>query len=126
VLIAAVLGVAWIYLRRRGSPVLGAAAAVTAFVAFNKVFSPQYVEWLAPLVPGAGYVAAALVVVILVLTRIIFQHFTTGQPTTELWIRSLAWWVMARDLVVLGLLGLLIAQLRRVRSSAAARWRTSR
>jgi uncharacterized membrane protein len=126
VLIAAVLGVAWLYLRRRGSPVLGAAAAVTAFVAFNKVFSPQYVEWLAPLVPGAGYIAAVLVVVILVLTRIIFQHFTTGQPTTELWIRSLAWWVMARDLVVLGLLGLLVAQLRRLRSSAAARWRTSR
>jgi uncharacterized membrane protein len=126
VLIAAVLGVAWLYLRRRRSPVLGAAAAVTAFVAFSKVFSPQYVAWLAPLVPGAGYVAAALVVVILVLTRIVFQHFITGQPTTELWIRSLAWWVFVRDLVVVGLFGLLVAQLRRITSSAAARSRTSR
>jgi uncharacterized membrane protein len=124
VLIAAVLVVAWLYLRRRRSPLLGAAAAVTAFVAFSKVFSPQFVAWLAPLVPGAGYVASGLVLVILLLTRVVFQHFVTGQATVEQWARSLAWWVFARDLAVVALFGLLAGRLAIVRSTAGSRSRT--
>ncbi|MGD0712617.1 MAG: glycosyltransferase 87 family protein [Gaiellaceae bacterium] len=126
VLIAAVLAVAWLYLRRRRSPLLGAAAAVTAFVAFSKVFSPQFVAWLAPLVPAAGYVASGLVLVILLLTRVVFQHFTTGQATTEEWIRALVWWVFVRNLVVLALFGLLAWRLALFRSTAGSRSQTGR
>jgi hypothetical protein len=125
-LIVAVLAVAWLYYRRRGAPLVAAAAAVTAFVAFSKVFSPQYVAWLAPLAPGAGYAASVLVLVILLLTRVVFQHFITGGLTNEQWIRGIAWWEFARDLVVVALFGLLMACLARFRSSAAARSRTSR
>jgi hypothetical protein len=125
VVVAAVLAVAWLYLKRNRSPVLAAAAAVTAFVAFNKVFSPQYVAWLGTLVPGAGYIASGLVLVVLLLTRVVFQHFETGQATTEEWVRSLAWWVFVRDLLVVGLFGLLVGFLA-LRPREGSRSRTDR
>lgn len=128
VVVAAVLAVAWLYLKRNRSPVLAAAAAVTAFVAFNKVFSPQYVAWLGALVPGAGYIASGLVLVVLLLTRVVFQHFETGQATTEEWVRSLAWWVFIRDLLVVALFGLLVGflSLRPLRPREGSRSRSGR
>ncbi len=125
-LVVAVLSVAWLYLRRRRSPLLAAPAAVLAFVVFSKVFSPQFVEWLGTLVPAAGLVASGLVVVVLVLTRIEFQHFVTGHATIDEWARSLTWWVFARDLVVVALFGLLVARLALVRNREGARPRTGR
>ncbi len=73
--VAAVLYVAWVYLRGRRDRVLACAAAVTAFVAFNKVLSPQYVAWLVPLVPAAGLVASGVLVVVLALTRAEWDRF---------------------------------------------------
>ena len=125
-LVLAVLLVAWLYLRRRRSPLLAASAAVLAFVVFSKVFSPQFVEWLGSLVPAAGFVASGLVVVVLVLTRIEFQHFVTAHATIDEWARSLTWWVFARDLVVVALFGLLVARLALVRSREGSRPRTGR
>jgi hypothetical protein len=125
-LVLAVLYVAWLYLRRRRSPLLAAAAAVLAFVVFSKVFSPQFVEWLGSLVPAAGLVASGLVVVVLVLTRIEFQHFVTAHATIDEWARSLTWWVFARDLVVVAIFGLLVARLALVRSREGSRPRTGR
>ena len=125
-LVLAVLLVAWLYLRRRRSPLLAASAAVLAFVVFSKVFSPQFVEWLGSLVPAAGLVASGLVVVVLVLTRIEFQHFVTAHATIDEWARSLTWWVFARDLVVVALFGLLVARLALVRSREGSRPRTGR
>jgi uncharacterized membrane protein len=59
----------------RGKPlVVGVAAAVAGFVAFDKVFSAQYVDWLVPLAPLAGLGASALTVLVLVLTRLVFSH----------------------------------------------------
>jgi hypothetical protein len=59
---------------RRGLPLLAAcAAAVTGFVAFDKVFSAQYVDWLVPLVPLTAVGVVALVPVLL-LTRFVFLH----------------------------------------------------
>lgn len=119
VLIATVVGVAWLFLRRRRDPVLAAAAAVTAFVTFDKVFSPQFVSWLATLVPGTGYVASGLVFATLLLTHVVFHHFETGQATNEEWIRSLVWWVFARDLVVVALFALLAARLANLRPAGS-------
>jgi hypothetical protein len=112
--LAGVLLVAWLYLRRRGEVVVAAAAAVLAFVAFGKVFSPQYVDWLVPLVPGAGAAASGLLLGVLALTRVVFDRFhAAGGPNGAHYKAALAWWVLARDLLVLALYGLLVARLRR-------------
>jgi uncharacterized membrane protein len=59
----------------RGLPLLvAAAAAVTGFVAFDKVFSAQYVDWLVPLVPLVGVAAALGGLPVLVLTRLVFAR----------------------------------------------------
>jgi uncharacterized membrane protein len=125
ILIAAVLGVSWLYLRRRTSPIFAAAAAVTAFVAFSKVLSPQYVDWLVPLVPAAGVVAAAGLVVVYVLTHLVWDRFVTGQATNEEWGNVLAWWVFARNLVLVALFAYLAARVGGVRVAWAARRRKS-
>jgi uncharacterized membrane protein len=125
VLVLAVLLVAWLYRRRRRSLMLAAAAAVTAFVAFNKVFSPQYAYWLVPLVPAAGYLASGFLLVVLVLTHAVWSHYVVGQPTRAEWGRTLAWWVLARDLVVVALFGLLVGRLA-LRPREGSRSRTDR
>ena len=54
---AAVIGVWLLYARARdgrSSLPVAFAAAVAGFLAFTKVFSPQYLEWLMPLVVVAG------------------------------------------------------------------------
>lgn len=110
-LVLAVLLVAWLYRRRRRSFLLAAAAGITAFVAFNKVFSPQYAYWLVPIVPAAGYLASGFVLVVLVLTHAVWSHYVVGQATREEWARTLSWWVFARDLVVVALFGFLTGRL---------------
>jgi hypothetical protein len=117
-LAAAVLLVAWLYLRGRRDRLLAAAAAVTAFVAFSKVFSPQYVTWLVAVVPGAGIAAAGLLVVILALTHVVWDHFVTGRPVEE-WAHALAWWVFVRDVVVVALYALLVRRLWRLTPGGA-------
>jgi uncharacterized membrane protein len=121
VALAAVLLVAWLYLRRRGEPLVAAAAAVVGFVAFGKVFSPQYVDWLVPLVPVAGAVVSAVLLSALALTHVVFDRFhAPGGPAGEHYRAALTWWVVARDLAVVALYGLLALRLRRrpVTSSA--------
>ncbi len=93
---------------------------MTAFVAFDKVLSPQFLIWLLPLVPlvrgRRGLVASALLGLALVLTQLWFPirywdlalHFAAFP----------SWLVVARDLT---LLGLLVVLLVREREPAAAR-----
>src|SRR6185437_8951143 len=53
--LAAIVAVAVVYFRSRRADVetflTAAAAAIVAFVAFGRVYSPQYTAWLVPLVP---------------------------------------------------------------------------
>jgi uncharacterized membrane protein len=112
VAVSAVLYVAWLYLRGRRDKVVAAAAAVTAFVAFNKVLSPQYTAWLVPLVPAAGLAASAVLVAVLALTHAEFNRFAEGHGTIEHWGQVLSWWILVRDLVLVGLFGVLVVKLR--------------
>jgi hypothetical protein len=96
------------------------AAAVTAFIAFDKVLSPQFMIWLLPLVPlvrgRRGLVASVLLGLALVLTQLWFP--------VRYWDLALhfgafpSWLVVARDLTLLALLTTLLV---REREPAAAR-----
>jgi uncharacterized membrane protein len=90
--------------------VVAAVAAVTAYVAFSKVFSPQYLVWLAPLVPlvggRRGLRAGALLAVAIGMTQIwepyrYYDYYRTFAP----W---LTWLVVVRDLLVVVLLAVLV------------------
>ena len=103
--------------------VLAALAPVAAFIAFGKVFSPQYLTWLVLLVPlaaaGLGVAASSLLVVACVLTQLWFfrqdEIFAGG---------GIVWLVLARDLVVVALYAVvaarLVPRLRGSRTSAAS------
>jgi len=83
-----------------------AAAAVCAFVALDKVLSPQYLIWLIALVPlvrgRRGAAASSLFLAALVLTQLWFPHryidLVYGFDPRASWL------VLARDLVLVALL----------------------
>jgi uncharacterized membrane protein len=112
----AVIAVWLLYARARESRArlpLAFAAAVTGFLTFSKVFSPQYLVWLVPLVVLAGSaVAVALTASSLVLAQIWFFHyhalFRLAWPT---------WLLLARNLLVLALFLLLAGELARTQAS---------
>ena len=112
----AALVLVWVlYWRRRSQPmVLAWAASVVAFVAFAKSFSPQYVDWLVPLVPAAGALASGLLLVIARLTYSELQRFlhTPGFRTPH-YNHVLTWWVVSRDLLMVVLYVVLVRLLRR-------------
>lgn len=110
--VAAVLFVAWRFARGRLALLTACAAAVTAFVAFGKVFSPQYVSWLALLVPAVGMLEAGMVAVVLALTHVVFDRFHAPSSQSDQYRHALTWWVVVRDLVVVGLFGVLVTRRR--------------
>jgi Glycosyltransferase family 87 len=125
----------WILFARRRNPdaeavLLAAAAAVAALVAFDRVLSPQYLIWLVPFIPlvrgRRGFYASCALLVALGLTQTYFPlHYWTltashGPP----WV----WYLLARDLALVALAGVLLLQLSRARDSEAetARWPAAR
>jgi uncharacterized membrane protein len=102
--IAAVLLVTVRYARGRLPFITACAAAVTGFVAFGKVFSAQYVEWLTPLAPLAGTVAAAATAVVLVLTNAVFDHRSALAAQHDVAL------LVVRNLCVVALFGVLLAR----------------
>jgi uncharacterized membrane protein len=109
----------------RGEPtgarlVAACAAATAALLAFGKVFSPQFLIWLVPLVPLVpSLVADALLAAALLLTQTWFPRnywdFANGLYVRE----SLE--VLARDIVVVALFAVLATRvLRRARAARPA------
>jgi uncharacterized membrane protein len=75
-----------------------AAASVAVFIAFDKVFSPQYLIWLIPLVPLVrSRLAPLLLGVALVTTQFYFPAHYADLPALQQWA---AWLVLGRDLTV--------------------------
>ena len=115
--LAALVAIWIVFARGPAAPerfVLASAAAVTAFVAFGKVRSPQFLIWLVPLVPlvagRRGVVASALLGLAIVLTQIWFP-FRYWDLALEFDVAA-SWLVLARDVVLLGLLAVLALGLR--------------
>ena len=129
-LVGAVLAVALLYRRGRESRatfVAAFAASITAYVAFFKVISPQYMTWLIPLVPlvagTRGRLATAAFLLALLATQIEIYgfepihsvagtHFLAGDPKP--WA---PWVLLARNLLLLSVFGLLLSQLRLLSSA---------
>jgi hypothetical protein len=103
----------WIWLRPPGSAealVRWSAAALVAFVALGKVLSPQFLIWLAPVVPLVaglrGLRASALLACALVLTQLWFpSRYWDLARELELAPSLL---VLARDLVLVAVLAVLV------------------
>ena len=114
VLQAAALAATWIlFARGPASPsrlLLASAAALVAFASLGKVLSPQFLIWLIPVIPlvagRRGLAAATLLAAALVLTQLWFPYrywdLALGFGTLESWL------VLVRDLVLVGLLGVLL------------------
>jgi hypothetical protein len=109
--------------RRTNAPpalLLGVAAAVCSFVAFGKVLSPQYLIWLIPLVPlvrgRVGVAASTLLLAALALTRAWFP----GRYEKVTGLDGDVWLVVARNALLVGIVLLLLARLRRLRRTHVA------
>jgi hypothetical protein len=118
-LVAALVLVLLAYRRAEESPQLlatGFAAAVTAVVVFSKVVSPQFLIWLAPLVPlvagRLGRIASGLLLAALIATQIevVYEHpLRAGEWPV--------WVLLGRNVVLVALFLVLLAALRaRIRS----------
>jgi hypothetical protein len=110
--LVALVAVYWLYLRSAGTRrqlVVACAAAVTGYIAFSKVFSPQYLVWLIPLVPLVSGRATALLVVIVGMTQIWepwrYSEYYHGFPG------GLTTLVLVRDLLVVVLFAVLVRRL---------------
>jgi hypothetical protein len=94
------------------------AASVCAFIAFGKVFSPQYLVWLLPLVAlmrgRRGTVAGASLVLAMVLTQLWFPYRYLDLVYT--FDARASWLVVSRDLALVGLLAVLAWPERRSRA----------
>ena len=96
------------------------AAAVCAFVIFDRVLSPQYLIWLVPLVAlvlgRRGVAAAVLIVAAMILTQLWFPyHFFALALHFD---ATASWLELARNLILVGLFALLAwpdAERRRAR-----------
>jgi hypothetical protein len=114
----------------REAALVAAAAAVSALVAFDRVLSPQYLIWLVPfvlLVRGSrGLVAGGLLSLALGLTQTWFpwHYFTLALDHDAPW----SWYLLARDLALVALAGVLVLELSRGADFAGrtAGWRDAR
>ena len=116
VLVLALVTVWRVVARRPSSPELlltASATAVASFAVTGKVFSPQYLVWLMPLVPlvrgRLGLAAGALFVCALGLTRLYFP----GRYGSVVTVGDATWIVAARNGVLLALLVVLFGALLR-------------
>ncbi len=121
--VALVLLVAWVFWRGPDDDarqVTAWAAAVTAFVVFGKVLSPQYLTWLVPLVPLAagrrGRNAAIVFFAVLSITQLEYLYHRDGLEHQD-WT---VWVLLVRNAGLVAVFVLLLAELAGSRREPAA------
>jgi hypothetical protein len=124
----AVAAVWFLYARVRETHIrlpVAFAAAVAGFIAFTKVFSPQYMVWIVPLVVlvdgAAGIAAVSLTAVALVLAQVWFFHY--GALFRIEWP---VWLLLVRDATLVALYVVLAVALTRWKIRIPSRSKTSR
>ena len=104
--VAAILLVAWLFVRRSGNGdglVVASAATLAGFLAFSRFISPQYLVWLLPLVPIAGLAAAGVLGAAMLVGRLWFFHYRDVFA-----LEGIVWLVVVRDALLVALYGLLL------------------
>jgi hypothetical protein len=132
--IGAVVAV-WVFFARRRVPdaealLLAVGATVAALVAFDRVLSPQYLIWLAPIVPlvrgRRGVLAVSLLLLAFGLTQTWFpwHYWSLALGHASPW----SWYLLARDLALVAIAAVLLLELSLERDSAAgtAGWPAAR
>jgi hypothetical protein len=125
--VAAVVAIWIVFALRRNADgeatLLAAAAVLAAVVAFDRVLSPQYLIWLVPfilLVRGTrGVVAGGLLLLALGLTQTWFpwHYWSLALDHAAPW----SWYLLARDLALVAIAGVLVLELSLARDSEARR-----
>ena len=117
-LVAALIGICVMFARSPGDTrrlVLAAAAAVTALLAFGKVLSPQFLLWsiaLVALVPGCRRIPLALIAGAVGLTALFYPAGYGELAGGETAVVAV---LLARNVLLLALLGILVRELSRRR-----------
>jgi hypothetical protein len=128
VMIAALLTVYAAYAAGRDEPqrlITAASAAVVAYVAFNRVLSPQYLVWLFPLVPlvagSAGVAATACLFGACALTMTWFP----GRFWHLVQVSPVSWFALARNVLLVLVFFAVVMPLIRTMERPAAELVTS-
>jgi len=123
ILVFAAAAAAWQLLREgpvdRDRMLRAVAATAVGFVAFAKVLSPQYLLFLVPLVPLVDSIAAWLVFLLALALTQVWARFP--EPFLQIThFGAVIWAALARNLVLVGLYGLLVLGLRRRKNTSSA------
>jgi hypothetical protein len=103
VTLGALLWIYRTYWRGRDEPqrlVTASVAAVAAYVAFGRVLSPQYLVWLAPLVPLVAGIPGVVATGALLAAAAVTETWFPGRFWHLVHVSDVSWFVLLRDLLL--------------------------
>ena len=114
---ALVVVLVWIlFARSRRDPAalaIASAAAVTGFVAFGKVLSPQFMIWLLPLVPLVALRGSVVAPLLFGAALVATQAWFPARYWNVVALEPVAWLVLVRDVLLVALFAALVLLIRR-------------
>lgn len=105
-----------LFARSRRDPAalaIASAAAVTGFVAFGKVLSPQFMIWLLPLVPLVAVRGAIAAPLLFGAALVATQAWFPARYWNVVALEPVAWLVLVRDVLLVALFAALVLLIRR-------------
>jgi hypothetical protein len=99
--------------------VIASAAAITAYVAFNRVLSPQYLVWLIPLVPLVGGVSGLTASALLAGACGLTMTWFPGRFWHLVQVGDVSWFVLGRNLLLVAVFAVIVRPLLQTRTRRA-------